>query len=60
MSRLFSAESDLVKTSLARSISLYHVLEGDLLLSPCMREYSILGDVVEELSQAVLPIVVVL
>ena len=59
-SSLFSAESDLVKTCLARSIPLYHVLEADLLRSLCVREYRISGNVVEELRQAELAIVVVL
>ena len=59
-SSLFSAESDLAKTSLARSIPLYYVLEGDLLLFLCMREYGISGDVVGELGQVELAAIITL
>ena len=58
-SGLFSAESDLVKTSLARPIPIHHVLEGDFLRSPCVREDSVSGNIVEELHQAEHAIVIV-
>jgi hypothetical protein len=58
-SGLFSAESNLVKTSLARPISIHYVPEGDFLRSPCVREDSVSGNIVEELYQAELAIVIV-
>ena len=58
-SGLFSAESDLVKTSLARPIPIYHVPEGDFLRSSCVRENSVSGNIVEELYQAEHAIVIV-
>jgi hypothetical protein len=48
---------DLVKTSPARTISFHHVPEGDFLPSPCVREDSVLGDIIKELRQAELAIV---
>jgi len=58
-SSLFFAESDLVKTGLARSTPIHHVPEGDFLRLPCVREDSMWGNIVEELGQAELAIFVV-
>jgi hypothetical protein len=58
-SGLFSAESDLVKTSLARLIPIYHVPKSDFLRSPYVREDSISGNIVKELHQTELAIVII-
>ena len=59
-SGLFSAESDLVKASLIRFIPIHHVSKGDLPRSPCVREYSMYGEIVDELRQGEIAIVIML
>ncbi len=51
MSSLFSAQSDLAIASLALACAIYQVSEGDLLCirSLCVRQYSIVGDIVDDI-----------
>ena len=54
-----TASFDLGKSGHFVTIAALHVLERYLFLSPCVREDSIWGNIVEELRQAELAIVVV-
>jgi hypothetical protein len=59
--RLFSAEAYLAIASLALAPTVYQILESDLLRSPSVRKYSVLGYIaLKELSQAKIAIVVIL
>jgi hypothetical protein len=59
--RLFSAEPYLAIASLALAGTVYQIPESDLLRSPSVRKYSVLGYIaLKELGQAEIAIVVML
>ena len=51
MLSLFAAESDLAIASLVLARAIRQVSEGDLLCirSPCVRQYGIVGDVIDDI-----------